>query len=250
MKNYSPPSDLLKNRVILVSGASAGLGRMASLAYASHGATVALLARDEARLEKVYDEIIDAGGAEPAMFPFDLAAADDRGLETLAGVIGHHLKRLDGILHSAHAFNSLSPLHLQTLDQWQTLLKVNLMAPFGLTRACLSLLKEAPDASVIFTGETHGHQPAAYWGAYSIAKSGLETLVNIWSQELDQHPQIRMNTLIPGPIATTLQTRTHPGQSVESLPSASSILPHYLYLMGRDSAKVRGQVIECQPVSP
>ena len=246
MKNYVPPLDLLRNRVILVTGASSGLGRLASLAYAQHGATVALLARDEIKLEKVYDEIVHAGWPEPAMFPYDLAMADDQGLETLAGVMGHHLKRLDGILHSAHAFTNLSPLHLQTVDQWQMLLKVNLIAPFGLTRACLPFLQAAPDASVIFTGETHGHQPTAFWGGYAVAKSGLETLAKIWSQELEQNSRIRINTLIPGPIATTLQTRTHPGQLAGSLPPASSITPHYLYLMGPDSTKVRGQVIECQ----
>jgi NAD(P)-dependent dehydrogenase (short-subunit alcohol dehydrogenase family) len=179
MKNYSPPPDLLKGRVILITGASSGLGRLASLAYARHGATVALLGREENKLEAVYDEIVGAGYPEPAMFPFDLAVADDRGLENLAGVIGHHLQRLDGILHSAYAFTNLSPLHLQTMDQWQMLIKVNLIAPFGLTRACLPFLQAAPDASVIFTGDTHGHHPAAYWGGYAIAKSGIETLTKL-----------------------------------------------------------------------
>lgn len=245
MKDYAPAPDLLKNRVILVTGASSGLGRLMSLAYAEYGATVALLARDEARLESVYDEIIAAGGAEPAIFPFDLAAADDRGMETLASVIAHHLHRLDGILHSACAFNNLSLLHLQTMQQWQTLLQVNLMAPFGLTRACLPYLKNASDASIIFTGDTHGHQPAAYWGGYAIAKAGLETLVKIWAEELEQYSHIRMNTLIPGAVATTLLSRTHPGQLATAFASPSSLIPFYLYLMGPDSRSVRGKILQC-----
>jgi len=246
MKNYLPRPDLLAGRVILVTGASSGLGRAASLAFARHGATVALLARNETKLEAVYDEIIAAGGPEPAMFPYDLATADDRSLETLANTVAHHLKRLDGLLHSAHQFYSLTPLHLQTLEQWQTLMQVNLIAPFALTRACLPILKQAPDASVIFTGETHGHHPGAYWGGYAVAKSGLETLTRIWAEELNADENLRINTLIPGPVATTLRSRTHPGLAPESVPSADDLIPWYLYLMGADSRAIRGQIVECQ----
>ncbi|MDZ7594037.1 MAG: SDR family NAD(P)-dependent oxidoreductase [Thiobacillus sp.] len=246
MKNYSPRPDLLAGRVILVTGASSGLGRAASLAFARHGATVALLARNEARLEVVYDEILAAGGPEPAMFPYDLASADDRSLETLAGAIAQHLKRLDGVLHSAHQFYSLTPLELQTLEQWQALMRVNLIAPFALTRACLPLLKQAPDASVVFTGETHGHQPSAYWGGYAVAKSGLETLTRIWTDELGSSASPRINTLIPGQAATTLRSRTHPGLAPETVPSVDDLMPWYLYLMGADSRAVRGQIVECQ----
>lgn len=246
MKDYLPHSDLLADRVILVTGASSGLGRAASLAYARHGATVALLARDADNLEAVYDEIVRAGNPEPAMFPYDLAAADDRSLETLAGTIAHHLKRLDGILHSAHQFYSLTPLELQTLEQWQTMMRVNLIAPFALTRVCLPLLKTASDASVIFTGETHGHHPAAYWGGYAVCKSGLETLTQIWSDELNLDDALRMNTLIPGQVATPFSARTHPGLAPESLPGVNDLMPWYLYLMGEDSRAVRGQIIECQ----
>lgn len=246
MKDYSPRPDLLAGRVILVTGAGAGLGRAASLAYARHGATVALLGRNEAKLESVYDEILAAGGAEPAMFPYDLAAADDRSLETLAGTIDHHLKRLDGVLHSAHQFFSLTPLALQTLDQWQALMRVNLIAPFALTRACLPLLKQSPDASVIFTGETHGHAPAAYWGGYAVAKAGLETLTRIWSDELGAQSPVRINTLIPGPVATTLRARTHPGLDPASLPSPDALMPWYLYLMGEDGRALRGRIVECR----
>lgn len=246
MKDYLPRSDLLADRVILVTGASSGLGRAASLAYARHGATVALLARNADKLEAVYDEIVAAGGPEPAMFPYDLAAADDRSMETLAGTIAHHLKRLDGVLHSAHHFYNLTPMALQTLEQWQTLMRVNLIAPFALTRACLPLLKQAPDAAVVFTGETHGRHPSAFWGGYAVAKSGLEAMTRIWADELNADDPLRINTLIPGQVATTLRTRTHPGLSPESLPQVEDLMPWYLYLMGPDSHAVRGQIIECQ----
>lgn len=237
--------DSLQGRVILVTGAGSGLGREAALAYARHGATLALLGRNEKKLDAVYDEIVAAGGAEPAMFPFDLAAADDNGFERLAGTIAYHLKRLDGVLHSAAAFFSLTPLHLQTLEQWNTLLKVNLAAPFVLTKACLPLLKESPDASVIFTGETHGHRPAAYWGGYAISKSGLETLTTVLSEELEQMPHIRINTLIPGPVNSPLRRKTHPGELPEQLPQPADLMPWYLWLMGPESREVRGQIIEC-----
>lgn len=235
----------LKARVILVTGAGSGLGREAAIAYASHGATVALLGRNEKKLEAVYDEILASGCPEPAMFPFDLGAADEGGFERLAGTISYHLKRLDGILHSAAAFFSLTPLQLQTLDQWNTLLKVNLAAPFALTKTCLPLLKASPDASVIFTGESHGHHPAAYWGGYAVSKAGLETLTTILSDELEQTPNIRVNTLIPGPVYSPLRRKTHPGELPEQLPRMQDLMPWYLWLMGPDSREVRGQIVEC-----
>jgi NAD(P)-dependent dehydrogenase (short-subunit alcohol dehydrogenase family) len=243
--NYQPQPDCLKGRVILVTGAGSGLGREAAIAYARHGATVALLGRNEKKLDAVYDEILAIGGPEPAMFPFDLEAADDSGFERLAGTISYHLKRLDGILHSAAAFFALTPLKQQTLPQWETMLKVNLAAPFALTRSCLPLLEASPDASIIFTGETHGHEPAAYWGGYAVSKSGLETLTTIFSQELERLSNIRFNTLIPGPVNSPLRRKTHPGEDPGSLPQPADLLPWYLWLMGPDSRDIRGKTIEC-----
>ena len=96
-------------------------------------------------------------------------------------------------------------------------MRVNLIAPVALTRACLPLLKLAPHASVIVTGESHGHTPAAFWGGYAVSKAAVEPMVKIWTQEWENlHPQLRINALIPGPIDSPKRRKTHPGEHLKA----------------------------------
>lgn len=243
MKRYQAPPDLLKHRVILVTGAGQGIGRTAALTFAAHGATVILHGRKIPKLEAVYDEIVAAGHAQPAILPLDLVQATDQDYAGFALAIERELGRLDGILHNAVQGQRLSPLENQDLELWLKLLKVNLAAPFALTRACAPLLKLSPDASVVFTGESHGHVPTAYWGAFAVAKAGLESLVKIWAEEWEIYPQLRINALIPGPVRSPQRSMTHPGEDKETLPSPEQLMPHYLHLMGQDSRGVSGQTL-------
>jgi NAD(P)-dependent dehydrogenase (short-subunit alcohol dehydrogenase family) len=243
MKDYKAPPDLLRDRVILVTGAGQGIGRTAALTFAAHGATVILHGRKIEKLEGVYDEIEAAGHPQPAILPLDLEQASDKDCEGFAQAIEREFGRLDGILHNAVQGQRLSPLENQNLDLWLKLLRVNLATPFALTRACAPLLKLSPDASVVFTGESHGHSPAAYWGGFAVAKAGLECLVKIWAEEWEMHPQLRINALIPGPVRSPQRTMTHPGEVKESLPGPENLMPLYLYLMGQDSRGVSGQII-------
>jgi NAD(P)-dependent dehydrogenase (short-subunit alcohol dehydrogenase family) len=243
MKSYSAASDLLQDRVILVTGAGQGLGRMAALTYASHGAHVILHGRKVAKLERVYDEIVAQQLPQPTIFPLDLETAGDADFEAMASAITQQVGRLDGILHNAALLTALTPLANQTVEQWQKLLRVNLIAPFALTRACLPLLMRAPEASVVMISETHGHSPAAYWGGFAVAKSGLETLIQIWAQELEMHPNVRINALVPGPVASPQRSTTHPGEARSELPAPEDLMPYYLYLIGPDSNGVSGRII-------
>jgi NAD(P)-dependent dehydrogenase (short-subunit alcohol dehydrogenase family) len=246
MKNYRAPQNLLKDRVILITGAGQGIGRTAALTFAAHGATVILHGRSLKKLEAVYDEIEAAGHPLPAIFPLDLNKAEDKDFAAMANGIGEQLGRLDGILHNAAKLDRPQPLEDQPLEQWLQLLRVNLAAPFALTRACLPLLKAAPDASILMTSETHGHTPAAFWGGFAVAKSGVETLVKIWAQELEVHPNLRINAVVPGPVQSPQRTRTHPGERKENLPQPDTLMPLYLYLMGQDSRGTSGQIIEAE----
>lgn len=240
--DFAPGPELLAGRVVLVTGAGQGLGRAVALACARHGATVALLGRKQHKLEATYDAITEAGGAEPAMIPLDLAAAGTPQLEALANLIRRDLGRLDGIAHCASHFVPLGPLANQTLEQWMTLLKVNLAAPFAITRACLPLLA-AGDGCVVFTGETHAAEPAAYWGGFAVSKSGLGTLAAIWADEHEKAGRPRFNVLIPGPIATPQRAQSHPGEDRSGLRTADDAARAFVYLLGPDSAPLSGRTL-------
>ena len=241
--DYQPAPGLLRDKIILVTGAGQGLGRAVAIACAAHGATVALLGRKQEKLEKTYDAIVDAGHAEPALVPLDLAAAGEHEFDQLANLLKRDLKGLSGIAHCASHFVPLRPLADQSWDQWNLLLRVNLTAPFALTRACLPLLAKKTDATVVFTGETHGVQPAAFWGGFAVAKAGLSALAAVWGDELEGPGKPRLNVLVPGPIASPQRAQSHPGEDHSRLPSVESAARGFLYLLGPDSAPTTGKTV-------
>jgi NAD(P)-dependent dehydrogenase (short-subunit alcohol dehydrogenase family) len=245
LKGYQPRPDLLKDRVVLVTGAGQGIGRAAALAFAKHGATVILHGRDVDKLEAVYDELEAAGAAQPTILPLDLSTARDRDFENLALAIETQLKRLDVILHNASHFTHLGPLDDQQLEEWLQLLRVNLAAPFALTRACTYLLRAAPDASVILTSETHALQPSAYWGGFAVSKSALSALAKIQAQEWERFPNLRINVIVPGKVDSPQRQHTHPGESPGSRAQPAALMPAYLYLAGPESRGVTGQTVFC-----
>jgi NAD(P)-dependent dehydrogenase (short-subunit alcohol dehydrogenase family) len=229
---------------VLVTGAGQGLGRALALDAAAHGATVALLGRTLEKLEGTYDAITAAGGPEPALIPLDLASAATPEYAALNQLVRRDLKRLDAIAHCASHFVPLGPLANQTLEQWMTLLKVNLGAPFALTRACLPLLSAASDSSVVFTGETHGAHPLAYWGGFAVSKAGLSTLAAVWGEELEHKGRPRMNVFIPGPIASPQRAQSHPGEDRSKLRPAGVAARALLFLLGPDGAAHNGRTLE------
>ena len=241
MTTYSPSPDLLQKRVILVTGAGGGIGRAAALAFARHGATVILLGRTVAKLEKLYDEIVAAGGPQPAIFPVDLSAATDSDFESIAQAIGYQLGHLDGILHCATELDNLAPLEQQSQEEWMRMFRVNAAAPAAINRSCAALLAESA-ASVILVGETHGHAPAAYWGGFAVSKAALDAYFKVQADEWSDAP-MRINLFTPGPVHSPQRMKTHPGEVKSSLPTCEDLAPRLLYLMGPDSGEVRGQFV-------
>jgi NAD(P)-dependent dehydrogenase (short-subunit alcohol dehydrogenase family) len=244
MRDYHPPKDLLSGRTILVTGAGDGIGRTAAIAFAAHGATVVLLGRTIAKLEAVYDTIEAAGGVQPAIYPMNLEGATPHDYGELAETLDKEFGSLEGLLHNAAQLRLLSRIDDYDPETWYQVMQVNLNAPFLLTQACLPLLRKAKDASVVFTGDHVGRQAKAYWGAYGVAKFGLEGLMRLLAEETRDSSNIRVNSFAPGPTRTKLRLLAFPGEDTETLKTADSLVPDYLWLMGPDSIGTSGQALE------
>jgi NAD(P)-dependent dehydrogenase (short-subunit alcohol dehydrogenase family) len=239
--DYAPSKDLLKDRIILVTGAGDGIGRAVSKGLAAHGATVVLLGKTIKKLEAIYDEIMHAGGPRPGIYPMDLMGATYKNYEELVGVLDKEYGRLDGLLHNAGILGERAPIEHYEIHIWQQVLQVNLTAPFALTKACLEILYKSQDACVVFTGADVGRNPRAYWGAYAVSKAGIEALSALLADETEFRGTVRVNTINPGAVRTEMRRLAFPAEDREKLLAPEKLVPAYVYLLGPDSKGITAQ---------
>jgi NAD(P)-dependent dehydrogenase (short-subunit alcohol dehydrogenase family) len=243
-RDYRPAPDALAGRVILVTGATGGIGRALAHALVRHGATVLLHGRDAKRLDALYRELAPLG-PEPAVAQLDLERAQGPEYQALTDEIDARYGRLDGLLHNAGVLGDRSPIEHYDIGLWQRVLLVNVTAPFILTRCLLPLLRKSEDASVLFTTSGVGRRGRSFWGAYAVSKFGTEGLAEVLADELDK-TAIRVNLVNPGATRTPMRRRAYPAENPETLPEPSSLVLPYLFLMSSASRGVTGRRFEAQ----
>lgn len=245
-----PRPDLLAGRVVLVTGAGAGIGRAAALAYAEHGADVVLLGRTEAKLDAVFDAIEARTRTRPVVVPADFKYANEEAATTLRHAIRREYGRLDGILHNAGVLGPRAAIARYPVDDWLEVMQINVNAAFILTRTLLPLLDQAPDASVVFTSSGVGRRGRANWGAYAVSKFALEGLMEVLADELAPAGRTRVNSVNPGATRTAMRAAAYPEEDPSTLPAPEDHMELYLYLMGPDSKGVTGQRFDAASWSP
>jgi len=245
-KQFAAAPDLLSGRVILITGASSGLGRALAIECARAGASVILSGRNGAKLERVYDEIESLGAPQPAIAMLDLAVATAVDYDNLAKTIGSEFGKLDGVVHAAALLGERTPLEQYDVPTWCRVLHVNLTAPFILTQVLLPDLRRSADASVIFVSSAVVTNPRPFWGAYAVSKAALESVRSMLTQELDGEPNIRVNSVNPGRMRTPMRAAAYPAEDPNTVPTPASVCGTFLYLLSAQSRGIDGQYIEAQ----
>ncbi|WP_018625548.1 YciK family oxidoreductase [Kangiella aquimarina] len=245
MQDYQAAPDLLKNKVILVTGATAGIGKELAMTYAKHGATVVLLSRDTRKLEKVYDEIEAAGYPQPAFLPVNLQNNDPQQYQQIAEVIEKEFGHLDALVHNAGDLGLLAPIEHFDEETWFRVMQVNVNAEFLLTKYCIPLLRKSDDASILFTSSGVGRQGRAYWGAYAVSKFATEGMMQVLADELES-AHIRVNSINPGATRTKMRANAYPGEDPNTLPTPADLMPAYLWLMDSKACPKTGQAINAR----
>ena len=249
LNQYNIKPNALEDKIIAITGAGDGIGKVIAKHYAALGATVILIGRTVEKLEAVYDEIEHAGYPQAAIVPIDFAEATEENYQVLVNSIEVAFGRLDGLVHNAAELGDRTSISNYKAAVWNTVMAVNVTAPFLLTKALLHLLKKSKNSAILFTGSSVGYQGRAYWGAYAVSKAANENLMQILADELGETSNVRVNSINPGATRTNMRATAYPAENPETVKDANDLLPLYCYLISDDSIAVNGQQFDFTQLS-
>jgi NAD(P)-dependent dehydrogenase (short-subunit alcohol dehydrogenase family) len=236
----------LAGRVIAITGCTGGLGRAIALDIARAGGELVLLGRNVQKLQGLRAELEQIAPGHALMAPMDLEKALANDYDNLAAAVLQRYGRLDGLVHCAGLLGTLTPIEHYEVPTWARVMHVNVTAAFALTQVLLPALRQARDASVIFTSSSVGRKGRAYWGAYAVSKFGVEGLMQVLADELAGNPNIRVNSINPGPARTLMRRQAYPSEALDASAPPESLTGPYLQLLGPRGAHITGQALNCQ----
>ncbi|MEO7014022.1 MAG: SDR family NAD(P)-dependent oxidoreductase [Dokdonella sp.] len=240
--------DVLRNRVVLITGVSSGLGRACATACAKAGATIVLVGRKVRPLESLYDELESLGAPKPAIYPIDLEGATADDYADMAEAIRLQCGHLDAIVHAAVMFDGLRPIDQIKPNDWLRIQQVALNAPFLITQACMPLMRARDDAAVVFVMDDIERVGRAYWGSYGVAKAGLGAFASILHQETDNGP-VRIHAILPPPMRTALRRMAYFGENTLERELPDSTAAAVTWLISTDGAALRGHTLDLRSVA-
>lgn len=238
--------DTLKGKVVLITGASRGLGRALALEFARRGTNLVLNSRSSSasELETIRLEA-QAAGAQVLTVEADVSDRAD--VERLASQALACFGHVDVLINNASALGPTPMPYLSDypIESFDGVVRTNLVGPFLLTRSLLGQMIERGSGSVINVSSDAGIIGYATWGAYGVSKAALDHLTRTWAAELEG-TGVRINSVDPGDMDTSMKRASEPDGDPAQWPKPETVTPVFVYLASDDSVGVTGQRLTSQ----
>jgi NAD(P)-dependent dehydrogenase (short-subunit alcohol dehydrogenase family) len=211
----------LAGKVVLVTGASRGIGYAASLEAARRGAHVVAVARTVGGLEELDDEIQDLGSSS-TLVPLDLRDGD--AIDRLGAAIFERWGALDGLIANAGQLGVLSPLPHVKPEDFEKVMTVNVTANYRLLRSTDLLLRQSVAGRAVFVSSSSAKSARPFWGLYAASKAAVDAMAKSYAGEVAQ-TKVKVNVFYPGAVRTAMRAKAMPGENPDTLPKPADIAP-------------------------
>ena len=238
----------LEGRIALVTGASQGIGRACAIALARAGASVAVAARNEAKLQDVVNEIAGSGGNAKA---FALDVASEESIKTTAKAILEHFGSVHILVNNAGITRD-AMLHRMTKEQWDAVVRTDLDSLFNMCRQVIESMRNRNFGRIINVSSINGRKGQMGQTNYSAAKAGVHGFTKALAFE-GAAKGITVNTIAPGYIATemvaavpkeVLETKIIPQIPVGRLGESDEIARAVVFLAADEAGFVTGACLD------
>jgi NAD(P)-dependent dehydrogenase (short-subunit alcohol dehydrogenase family) len=217
-----------EKRIVVVTGASRGIGYEAALALARAGWHVVAIARTQGGLEELDDAIRDVGGSA-SLVPLDLA--DPARIDELGAALNQRFGRVDALFGNAGLLGGgLAPVGHIDPKKWDQAFAVNVTANYRLIRSLDPLLRQSPAGRCLFVSSAAAWKGAPFWGLYAASKAALNALVMAYAEEVKNFG-IAVNLLNPGPLRTRMRAQAMPGEDPDTLATPADLAPHIVSIL-------------------
>ncbi len=217
----------LAGKVVLITGASRGIGYAAGIEAANRGAHVIAVARTVGGLEEL-DDAIQAIGGSTTLVPLDLR--DGEAVDRLGAAIFERWGHLDGLVANAGQLGVLSPVAHIKPDDFDKVLAVNVTANYRLIRSLDVLLRQSEAGRAVFVSSGAARSARPFWGLYAASKAALDALVKSYAGEIAT-TTARANVFYPGIVRTAMRAKAMPGEDPNTLPTPAEVAPRLIDML-------------------
>ncbi len=230
----------MQDKVIVVTGASQGLGKALSLAFAEASAKLVVNSRSEESITPIAQEA-ETLGAEVLAVAADVSDGADA--QRLIDATVDRFGGIDVLINNAGVLGPRVAIEEYPEDEWRKVIDANLTGPYLVSRAAIPHLSEGASIINLVSGVSVEGRPE--WGAYSVSKFGIEGLTQILAAEL-QERGVRVNAVDPGGMRTDMRAAAYPDEDPQNRITPEENTAVFLYLTSDESKDVTGQRFKAQ----